>query len=340
MSVAQQSLPIEAESFLTHLIVELGRSPRTIAAYRRDLAALCGFLARRGTDLLAATAEDLRAYGGELESRGLAPASRTRMLVSVRGCYRFLATEGLIAVDPANRLETPRRPDALPRALDVDTVLAILDAVGIATDSGEPAVCRDRALLEFLYSTGARVSEACGLGFGDLDLDASLVRLSGKRDKDRIVPIGAPARAALEDYLDTAREALTSSTRARRGRSGGTARSGRDSADAVFLGVRGGRLSRQAAWEAIRRWARRAGVEGDISPHVLRHSCATHLLEGGADIRIVAEMLGHVSVSTTQIYTRVANDLLFDAYEGAHPRARRSLAATSSSASPSWASSP
>lgn len=310
-------LPIESEGFLTHLSVERGRSPRTISAYRRDLLVLCGFLDHRGTTMLLADPDDLRAYSRWLAERGLAASTRARMVVSARGMYRFLATEGMVDSDPAAHLETPRRPDSLPKALDMEQVEAMLDAVVEAAGSGEPVPMRDRALLEFLYGTGARVSEACGLGFGDLDLDSSLVRLLGKRDKERIVPIGGAARRALFDYLDHARVALLGSTT--------RSRHARDTADAVFLGVRGRRMSRQAVWEVIRRWARTAGIEADVSPHVLRHSCATHLLEGGADIRIVAELLGHASVSTTQIYTRVANDLLFDAYARAHPRAQSSV---------------
>jgi integrase/recombinase XerD len=313
--VPASELPIEAEAFLTHLIVERGRSPRTISAYRRDLQVLCGFLDQRGSGVLQAGRDDLHDYSRWLAERGLATSTRARMLVSVRGLYRFLATEGILHSDPAVHLETPRRPDSLPKALDRDQVESILDTVGEAAEAGEPAVMRDRALLEFLYGTGARVSEACGLGFGDLDMDASLVRLLGKRDKERIVPIGGPARRALSDYLDRGRPAIVGTTAG--------SRSVRDSADAVFLGVRGRRMSRQAVWEAIRSWATRSGIGRTVSPHVMRHSCATHLLEGGADIRIVAELLGHASVSTTQIYTRVANDLLFDAYAQAHPRARR-----------------
>lgn len=319
--VPASELPIEAEGFLTHLSVERGRSPRTVSAYRRDLLVLRGFLDQRGTDVLQAVPDDLGAYSRWLAERGLAASSRARMLVSLRGMYRFLATEGIIGSDPAARLETPRRADSLPRALDAEQVESILDAVAEAAEGGEPVPVRDRALLEFLYGTGARVSEACGLGFGDLDMDASLVRLLGKRDKERIVPIGGAARRALSDYLDHGRpEILGSATRSR---------PARDSADAVFLGVRGRRMSRQAVWEVLRRWAAHAGIGQDVSPHVLRHSCATHLLEGGADIRIVAELLGHASVSTTQIYTRVANDLLFDAYARAHPRAGSSVPASS-----------
>ncbi len=311
-----RELPIEAEGFLTHLTVERGRSPRTTSAYRRDLLVLCGYLEQcRNRDLLAADREDLAGYSKWLGRSDLANASRTRMLVSVRGLYRFLCTEGTIEADPALHLQTPKRADSLPKALDREDIEAILEAVAEAAGTGDVAAQRDRALLEFLYGTGARVSEACGLGFGDLDLDASLVRLLGKRDKERIVPMGGAARRSIAEYLDGARNEIVAST--------GGSSGGRDRADAVFLGVRGRRMSRQAVWTSIRTWAQRAGIRGEISPHVMRHSCATHLLEGGADIRIVAELLGHASVSTTQIYTRVANDLLFDAYAQAHPRARR-----------------
>lgn len=311
---AAAELPMEAEAFLTHLTVERGRSPRTIAAYRRDLLMLCGYLDLRGTGLLQAGSGDLEAYSRWLAERRLAGSSRARMLVSIRGLYRFVATEGIIDTDPALNLATPRRPDALPKALDREQVESILDAVAEAARQGDPVTLRDRALLEFLYGTGARVSETCGLGFGDLDMDASLVRLLGKRDRERMVPLGGAARRALSEYLDRGRPAILAATT--------RSRSTRDSADAVFLGVRGRRMSRQAVWEVIRRWATRAALDRDVSPHVMRHSCATHLLEGGADIRVVAELLGHASVSTTQIYTRVANDLLFDAYARAHPRAR------------------
>ncbi|MCO5319221.1 MAG: tyrosine recombinase XerD [Microthrixaceae bacterium] len=311
------ALPIEFEAFLTHLAVERGRSARTLSAYRRDLARLVAFCSRNGIDPLGATASDLRAYSSWLGFSGLAPSSRTRMLVTVRGVYRFCHTEGFIPDDPGSDLETPRRPDALPKALDRTEVEAILELAATAAEGGDPVALRDRALLEFLYGTGARVSEACGLGFGDIDMEASLVRLLGKRDKERMVPVGRPARRAVAEYLDRGRPAILAATPRARG--------GRDRADAIFLGVRGNRMSRQAVWEVLRRHSLRAGISSEVSPHVLRHSCATHMLEGGADIRIVAEMLGHASVSTTQIYTRVANDLLFEAYASAHPRAGRSL---------------
>ena len=201
-------LPIEAEGFLTHLTVERGRSERTISAYRSDLRRCGAFLERRSTDLLSATAADLEAWSAELRSSGLAPASVARMLVSARGLYRHLTAEGIIAADPTADLELPGQPEALPKALTSEEVAAILDAVAAAADSGDPASLRDAALLEFLYGTGARVSEACGVGFGDLDMDAGTARLLGKRDKERVVPFGAPARRALAAWLDGGRPAL------------------------------------------------------------------------------------------------------------------------------------
>ncbi len=302
-------LPIEAEGFLTHLTVERGRSERTVSAYRADLRRFCGFMADRGVPPLQATEDDVVAWSARLRSSGLAASSVTRMLVSVRGLFRHVVAEGILVTDPTQDVELPGQPDALPKALSTAAVESILDAAATAAASGDLMGIRDSALLEFLYGTGARVSEACGLRFGDLDMDAGLARLLGKRDKERVVPIGRPAVRALAVWLDDGRPAVIN------------AKADRDSLDAVFLGVRGRRLSRQAAWTAIRQRATQAGVKGDISPHVLRHSCATHMLEGGADIRTVAEMLGHASVSTTQVYTRVATDRLFEAYRAAHPRA-------------------
>jgi integrase/recombinase XerD len=309
-------LPVEVEAFLTHLAVERGRSPLTLSAYRRDLLRYVGFLARRGRTVEDATPADVDAFSLSLRVSGLAPASTTRTLVAVRTMHRFLAAEGLRAEDPATEVETPRRPAALPRALSEQDVVALLDAVGLGGAEDDPVVLRDRALLELLYGTGIRVSEACGLAFADLDLDGALVRVLGKRSKERIVPLGGPAVRALRDYLDRGRPALM-----------GDGRVARDDAGAVFLGARGRRLRRQAAWEVIRRWATAAGLDPSrLSPHVLRHSCATHLLDHGADIRTVQELLGHASVSTTQIYTRVAADRLVEAYRAAHPRAGATVA--------------
>jgi integrase/recombinase XerD len=310
-------LPLEAEAWLTHLVVERGRSPRTVAAYRADLLRWCRWLAARGVAPLAAGAGDVADYAAELRSGALAASSSTRMLVSVRGLYRHLCAEGAMAVDPTADLESARRPDPLPKALSEEEVDRLLEATAAAAAGDDPVAVRDLALLELLYGTGARVSEACGLGFGDIDLEAGLVRLFGKRSKERVVPIGRAASAAMARWIEVGRPALVATATLRR-----------DDADAVFLGVRLRRLSRQAAWQVIRGRAGEAGLRvGSMSPHVLRHSCATHLLDHGADIRTVAELLGHASVSTTQVYTRVANERLVEAYRSAHPRATRRPAA-------------
>lgn len=304
-------MPLEIEGYLTHLVVERGRSDATLSAYRADLSRWLEHLRGRGSDPLSPSAEDVETFSALLCGAGLADATVTRMLVSVRGAYRYLCAEGVVESDPTARIELPSGRDSLPMALTEDEVFGILEAVEHAASLDDPAAVRDRAIIEFLYATGARVSELCGLDFAALDLDSGFVRLFGKRSKERMVPIGRPAIAALADYLDSARDAMV----------GGRQQSKSD-AGAVFLGVRGRRISRQAVWVVIRQSADAAGLDKEISPHVLRHSCATHLLDNGADIRTVAEMLGHASVSTTQIYTRVATRRLFEAYEGAHPRAK------------------
>ncbi len=318
-------LPHVAREFLAHLVVEKGRSELTIEAYTRDLRRFCAFLAAapRTTTVEQATAEDLAAFGAELRTT-LSPASATRTLVAVRTMYRWLVVEGLLDVDPALDVESPKLPSPLPKALTEAQVTTLLDTVEAAVAAAvegaagaerpdprlEAYARRDLALLELLYGTGARVSELCGLSFGDIDLESALVRLFGKRSKERIVPLGRPAVRAVAEWLDRGRPALVPAT----WRS-------RDDADAVFLGSKGSRLTRQGAWQVLRRRAAEADLEAHISPHVLRHSCATHLLDHGADIRTVQELLGHASVSTTQIYTRVSNERLWSAYDAAHPRA-------------------
>jgi integrase/recombinase XerD len=307
-------LPVQVEDFLSHLVVEKGRSPLTISAYRRDLRRWCELLAARGHAVTDATPDDVTAFAAALRAEGLAASSTTRTLVAVRNLHRWLVAEELAPLDPTLAMETPSLPRPLPKALTEDQVGALLAAVELEVQATQdPLALRDLALLEVLYGTGARISEVCGLGFGDVDLDGALVRLFGKRSKERIVPLGRPAIAALAVWFDRGRPELVPAT----WRS-------RDDADAVFLGARGGRLTRQGAWLVLQRWARVAGLGDQVSPHVLRHSCATHLLDHGADIRTVQELLGHASVSTTQIYTRVATERLWQAYRDAHPRAGRS----------------
>jgi integrase/recombinase XerD len=226
-------------------------------------------------------------------------------VVAVRGWHRFLLVEGRTQTDPAAPVRPPSPPRRLPKAVPLDAVEAVLDAAGAA---GTPAALRDRALLEVLYGSGARISEAVGLDVDDTDLEQGLVRLLGKGSKQRLVPLGSYATSALEAYLVRARPAFAAKGR-------GT--------PAMFLNSRGGRLSRQSAWTVLQVAAERAGLAATVSPHTLRHSFATHLLEGGADVRVVQELLGHASVTTTQIYTRVTADHLREVYAAAHPRALR-----------------
>jgi integrase/recombinase XerD len=307
-------LAAELDRYLRHLAIERGRSAHTLAAYGRDLARFLTVLRQAEVREVAGIApEHVLAFArGLRESTDrLAPSSVARMLSSVRGFTRFLVDEGRLAADPAADLVAPKQPDRLPKALTIAQVERLL----AATAGEEPGDLRDRALLELLYATGARVSEAVALNVDDLvgaEGVGDLVRLFGKGGKQRIVPVGSFARAALEAYLVRARPVLSGRGRA---------------TPALFLGMRGARVSRQSAWLVIRAAAERAQLDRElgeqgISPHSLRHSFATHLLQGGADVRVVQELLGHASVATTQIYTRVTADALRDMYVTAHPRAR------------------
>jgi integrase/recombinase XerD len=309
--------------YLDHLTVERGLARHTLEAYRRDLeryASVLGTAGRTGIDDV--TTQDVAAFlarlrEGDDSHQPLAASSAGRAVVAVRGLHAFAAAEGLAPSDPAHQVRPPAPPRRLPRAMPVADVERLLAAAG----AGEgPRPLRDRALLELLYATGARISEATALDVDDLDLAErpaglaalpplpATIRVSGKGSKQRIVPVGSYARQALEHYLVRARPSLAAATR-------------RASASpAVFLNARGGRLTRQGAWVALRAAAERAGI-ADVSPHTLRHSFATHLLDGGADVRVVQELLGHASVTTTQVYTLVTVDKLREVYASAHPRA-------------------
>ena len=303
-----EALPLEVEDLLMWLTAERGRAASTISAYRRDLGTYVGWLRAGGRTLGEVAEADLVDYIGALRDRGLAPASVARALVPVRSLHRFLHDEGRSASDPGAHLELPRVPRGLPKALTEAEVGRLLDA---PAGSG-PTVLRDRAILEVLYGTGVRVSELVGLSLGDIDLDAALLRAFGKGSKERIVPVGTPALRAVVAWLGPGgRPELAPEHWRRRG-----------DAEAVFLNARGGRLSRQGAWDILRRYARRVDLEGKLSPHVLRHSCATHMLDHGADIRAVQELLGHASISTTQVYTLVSTERLWEVYRNAHPRAQ------------------
>ncbi len=289
------------------MVAEKGRSANTLAAYRRDLTVYTEWLAERGTGVLDVGHADLVAFVGEQRASGKATSTVARQLAAIRMMHRYLAVEGVRPDDPAHDLEGVRVPAGIPKPLTETEVTRLIDAVTVSDPVGK----RDLALIELLYATGARISEAVGLSIGEIDLDARLVRLYGKGSKERIVPFGSSASRALEDWFSGDGRAQLVPRQWRR----------RDDAEAVFLSSRGGRLSRQSAWLVLKKYARRAGLGDELSPHVLRHSCATHLLDHGADLRVVQEMLGHASISTTQIYTKVSQERLWDVYRAAHPRA-------------------
>ena len=299
------------DAYLDHLTVERGLARNTLLSYRRDLRRYVDQLAARGVDDLGEVGEqDVADFLGALRTgddghRPLAATSAGRAVVAVRGLHRFALREGLTAGDPSREVRPPAPARRLPRAITLEQVEALLEAAGA---DETPLALRDRALLELLYGTGARISEAVGLAVDDLERGAGLVRLDGKGGKQRIVPVGSYAQRAVEAYLVRSRPAL--STRGR-----GTS--------ALFLNARGSRLSRQSAWAVLRAVAGRAGVDALVSPHTLRHSFATHLLDGGADVRVVQELLGHASVTTTQVYTLVTVDRLREVYAASHPRALR-----------------
>jgi integrase/recombinase XerD len=298
------------QTYLDHLAVERGLAANTLSSYRRDLRRYLAHLAARdigSPDQVTET--DVSAFlvllrEGDDEHPPLAANSAARAVVAVRGFHRFLLREGSTASDPARGVRPPPPPKRLPKAISVEDVAALLAAAGAEET---PRALRDRALLELLYGSGARISEAVGLDVDELDLGAGTVRLLGKGGKERIVPVGSYARDAVSAYLVRGRPALAAA---------GTG------PPALFLNARGGRLSRQSAWTVLRATAERAGVRRAISPHTLRHSFATHLLDGGADVRVVQELLGHASVTTTQVYTLVTVDRLREVYATAHPRAR------------------
>jgi integrase/recombinase XerD len=305
--MARPPLPIEVEDFLSWMVAEKGRSANTIAAYRRDLGSYCAWLTTQGATVLDVTHAQLVGFVGVRRNSGAATSSIARQLAAIRMLHRYLSIEGARLDDPAAELEGVRVPSGLPKPLSEAQVTSLLDAVVVT----EPIHRGDLALIELLYATGARISEAVGLSIGEIDLDARLVRLFGKGGKERIVPFGSTASDALEEWFSPRGRALVMPDQWRR----------RGDAEAVFLNTRGGRLSRQAAWQMIKKYGVRAGIGDQLSPHVLRHSCATHLLDHGADLRVVQEMLGHASVSTTQIYTKVSQERLWDVYRSAHPRA-------------------
>ena len=287
--------------FLGALQTERGASRNTLWAYRHALESFSRFLASRRRRVTDVDAADVVAYIGRLRGTGLSPASIARRVSAVRGLCRFLLREGVLGADPTEHLETPRPARRLPRTLSREDAAHLVEAPDISRADG----VRDRALLELLYATGMRASECLSLRLEDLNLSAGYVICTGKGSRQRLVPVGGPALEWARTYLATARHRFT------RGRDAGT----------LFVNPRGGALSRQALWGIVKKWARRAGIRRSASPHTLRHSFASHLLEGGADLRSVQAMLGHADISTTQIYTHLPSSVVLRMYRQFHPRA-------------------
>jgi len=308
----RRTLSLDAVEYLSYLSVERGRAPSSIDAYRRDLLAYEAYLSEHGLHLGDVSAQVIEQYLGSLVDRGLAPSSRARALAALRGLHSFVHDERGADQDPTLDVARPGVPAGLPKALSEGEVTRLIDAVR----GDDPKSLRDRAMLEVLYGTGARISELVGLSHRDLEWDAGLLRLFGKGSKERLVPVGRCAREALARWIGPGgRTSMVDGLRLRR-----------DDHEALFISTRGRRMSRQAAWVVVHDYAMKAGLGDRVTPHVLRHSCATHMLDHGADIRVVQEMLGHASITTTQLYTKVSQEHLRRAYLAAHPRAQATRA--------------
>ncbi|MDZ7544482.1 tyrosine recombinase [Gardnerella piotii] len=337
------------QQFLNHISVERGLSPKTVEAYESDLTKYTNWLreARKINDVNKITQLDIEEYVRAMSSQAMAaqamaaqnlgPRTIARRIASIHEWNKFMLSNAQIASDPSAEVKAPKQAEHLPDVLSISEVERVIDAAG-GFGSTDAVSLRDRALVEFLYATGARVSEAVGIKFEDIDLAESVVRLSGKGQKQRLVPIGKCAVRALRDYLDKARPILES--RAQKSQAtaksqaaaelqlksplNSSSKSASKSANShmIFLNKRGKALSRQSAWEAISHAGMMAKIGKELHPHTLRHSFATHLISGGADVRTVQELLGHASVTTTQIYTHISPDALMEAYVMSHPRAR------------------
>ncbi len=297
----------EIDDFLLWLRVERGRSDSTVHSYKRDLVKYVRWLAGQGEKITSVGEPTIIVYLRQLQSSGLAVSTVARAMVAVRSFHRFLALENIRADDPSKYVELPRVPRGLPKPISEREVSELLSLV----DGIEPPARRDKAILEILYGTGARISEVVSLSISDLDLSENLLKVLGKGNKERIVPLGRYAERALVDWLSPEGRGMFEPERW----------ASRDDSEALFLNRRGRRLSRQGGWGIVKKYGSKLGLGARLSPHTLRHSCATHMLEHGADIRTVQELLGHASISTTQIYTKVSRDQLIEVYQSAHPRA-------------------
>ena len=293
--------------FLLWLSVEKGRADTTLAAYKRDLNKLIDWINDNGLSIQTLGENDAIRFLRSLQATDYSDATITRTMVSVRSLYMFMDIEGLRMDNPTKNLELPRVPKGLPKALSVEEVNELLAAI----EGDSPSARRDRAILEVLYGTGARITEVVNLSLGDLDHADNLIKVLGKGDKERIVPVGRFAMKALNAWLEPEGRGSFEPKEWK---------SRRDS-EALFLNTRGTRLSRQGGWGIVKKYGAKVGLGSKLSPHTLRHCCATHMLEHGADIRTVQELLGHSSITTTQIYTKVSRDRLIESYRSAHPRA-------------------
>ncbi|MDA8442784.1 MAG: site-specific tyrosine recombinase XerD [Peptococcaceae bacterium] len=290
------------EEFIRYIAVERGLATNTLVSYRRDLVDLNNFLLTRGVGLEQAGKGELLAYLLYLQKQGKATATLSRHLAAIRTFYRFLLNEGIVSRDPSANLETPKLAHKLPQVLSISEVDVLLSQPRL----NEPAGLRDKAMLEVLYATGLRVSELVALKIEQLNLDLGFVRCFGKGSKERIVPLGRIAIGCVQEYLQRGRVTLSRRT---------------CPTDTLFLNHHGKAMSRQGFWKIIKAYAVAAKIEKSIAPHTLRHSFATHMLENGADLRYVQEMLGHTDITTTQIYTHLTRSRLKEVYAQAHPRA-------------------
>lgn len=293
--------------FLLWLRVEKGRADSTIAAYKRDLEKFLEWVTGNGLSIQSLVENDVIAFLRDLQNMDYSDSTITRTMVSVRSLFMFMDIEGLRTINPTKSIELPRVPKGLPKAISEEEVNELLAAI----EGDDPVARRDRAILEVLYGTGARITELVSLSLGDIDPIDHLLKVLGKGNKERIVPVGTFAMRALKEWLEPAG----------RGCFEPEIWKSRNDSEAIFLNRRGGRLTRQGGWGVVKKYGAKVGLGSNLSPHTLRHCCATHMLEHGADIRTVQELLGHASITTTQIYTKVSRDKLIESYRAAHPRA-------------------
>jgi integrase/recombinase XerD len=317
----------ELEMFLNYLAVERGSSGHTLAAYRNDLSALVDFLAQQdqpASNWNSVAEQDIQGFLRDLDERGYSPSTKSRKIASAKSFFRFMKDEQIIKSNPLAEVRQPRASQPLPKALSLDDIDRLLEATVVVDSPASPEEARDAAMVELMYAAGLRVSELVDLNFRDVDLDAGTVRTIGKGSKERIVPIYEAAVESVSEYITFSRPSQVrqpDQRNRRRAHASGRKTTEKSGENALFLNHRGGRITRQAFWLRLKRLAARAGISSKITPHMLRHSFATHLLHGGASLRHVQELLGHSSIATTQIYTHLTDEHVRREYAKAHPRA-------------------